>query len=109
MKYEVGQVTVLDRGDNWLIVVEVSATNGGDDPATVPYFGWPDISRLRVDGLALGDGQPVCFSLIRGDPSLEPGDRAVGLAGFVTDEDPTGGKLVLELFGGSTDIQLTAG
>ena len=93
--------------DDRIIVVEVSATNDGDDPTAVPYFDWPTIRSLLVDGVALGQGRPDCFSLVRGDPNLEPGERAVGLAGFITDQNPADSDLILELLTGSPDIRLT--
>ena len=94
--------------DDRIIVVEVSATNDGDDPAAIPYFDWPTIRSLLVDGVALGNDRPDCFSLLRGDPNLEPGERAVGLAGFITGENPADSDLILELLTGSPDIQLTS-
>ena len=93
--------------DDRIIVVEVSTTNDGDDPTDVPYFDWPTIRSLLVDGVALGQGRPDCFSLVRGDPNLEPGERAVGLAGFITEENPADSALILELLTGSPDIRLT--
>ena len=58
------------------------------------YYNWAVFRALNVNGIA--QGEPSCFSLVSGDPTIEPGERAIGLVGFESSEDPASVSLVVE-------------
>jgi hypothetical protein len=78
---------------------QVAGTHDDDD-----YYSADNFDALLVDGLSVG--VPVCFLTVSGDRNIEPGQRAIALVGFLTTEDLTGARLVLQT-DGEQEIQVT--
>ncbi len=85
----------------WLIVLsselrnETSEEVDNSDGSKSGYYSWAVFRGLNVRGIAQGLG-PSCFSLSSPEPNIEPGERAIGLVGFKSSEDPAGARLVVE-------------
>ena len=69
--------------------VGVSNESSADAGRTPLWFDHNDFNELHVDGFSQGD--PTCFSLIKGGQNLTAGQQATGRIGFEGSGDPRGG------------------
>jgi hypothetical protein len=86
-------VTSID--DAWRIIIRVDVANVTEDPSVEPaYLGLGLVGELFVDGLSQGSVQ--CAS-VEGNPTIEPGQRAIGTFGYTSGVDPSGAGLSLSM------------
>ncbi|MGH9134854.1 MAG: toll/interleukin-1 receptor domain-containing protein [Ilumatobacteraceae bacterium] len=98
----------VEQSGEFLIVLGIELANHNEPVAGTgdddEYFSPAAFDDVLVDRVATG--KPYCFTPLTNDRNVEPGERALGLVGFLSLIDPNDVQLVLEASGG-VDIEIS--